>query len=495
MTRKKLKDWNLKNKIILHVTVIGTLAAVILTFLYLNTQNRIIQSLNRQKAEIVGSTIEFGIRHIMEEGGVEKLTSYIQEINSNTAIKKIRMISPQGIISHSSETAENGSPAEENIVQELNNLLSEPDHPRSLVLAEEFSLRAFQIIENRSECLVCHQDQKSINGILEVNIDFSDAAFVLHRSQFQGIVLAVLALITLTLIILRLFNKLINRPLFDLKSMMAKIQGGDLNIQLPIKKKDEIGNLTASFNDMVRKLREANQKIAELHDKQMEKAGHLASLGEIAAGLAHEIKNPIAGMKGALEIIYQKTAEADTNKEVFKEILVQIDRVDRIIQDLLRYAKPKELNIQPVPVEPIIDNAIKMAEPQKKHKDIRFQFVDKGNNIHAALDADKIQQVLLNLILNSIAAIEEKGTVSIRLLTENEKSLKITVADDGSGIRKEQLSQIFQPFFTTKSRGTGLGLSICKKTIDAHEGTIEVESEEGKGTTFSIILPSQQSDN
>ena len=270
---------------------------------------------------------------------------------------------------------------------------------------------------------------------------------------------------------------------------MKKIQEGDFNSMVPITKDDEIGDLAKSFNIMIKKLEEANTRIEELHEKQMEKAEHLASLGEIAAGLAHDIKNPISGMKGALEIIYNKTDDSDTNKEVFKEVLIQIDKIDQTIQDLLRYAKPKELNIREVPFEECVDHVVKLAQMQVKNKDIQFNVSSTEKNIHTCLDADKIQEVLLNLILNSVAAIPEKGTTTINSTIQNNKDLIISISDNGTGIKKEYLSQIFQPFFTTKSQGTGLGLSICQKAIAAHSGTLDVKSEEGKGTTFTIRLP------
>ncbi|MEE8377823.1 MAG: ATP-binding protein, partial [Candidatus Aminicenantaceae bacterium] len=203
----------------------------------------------------------------------------------------------------------------------------------------------------------------------------------------------------------------------------------------------------------------------------------------------HEIKNPIAGMKGAIEIIYNKTDETDSSKEVYKEVLIQLDKIDQIIRDLLRFARPKEINIRLISLEDCVESAVKLAQMQVKNKDIQFHFSSSEKNIHARLDADKIQEVLLNLMLNSIGAIDKKGHITITFGSENKKNLKITVTDDGKGINKDQLSQIFQPFFTTKSKGTGLGLSICKKIISAHSGTLGVESEEGKGTTFTILLP------
>lgn len=486
---KKLIDWNLKNKIILHITVIGILVAIILTFLYIKTQKNLIQSMNQVKAESLGSIIEFTIRHIMKEGKADRLSSFMEGITLAGNIRKIRVLNIQGRISHSSSSGEDGSYIDENTLKILKDYFSELDPSGSFIITKKYSIESFQIIKNTEDCLGCHSKQNVINGILEVNFDYSDAVTLLRKSQFQGVIIALVALVVLTFIVLRLFNKIINRPLSLLKGAMIRMQEGDLGIQLPIRKKDEIGNLAESFNILAQKLDRANRKIEDLFNKQMEKAEHLASLGEIAAGLAHEIKNPIAGMKGAIEIIYNKTDETDSSKEVYKEVLIQLDKIDQIIRDLLRFARPKEINIRLISLKDCVESAVKLAQMQVKNKDIQFHFSSSEKNMHARLDADKIQEVLLNLMLNSIGAIDKKGHITITFGSENKKNLKITVTDDGTGINKDQLSQIFQPFFTTKSKGTGLGLSICKKIISAHSGTLGVESEEGKGTTFTILLP------
>ncbi len=335
----------------------------------------------------------------------------------------------------------------------------------------------------------CHSPDEKINGILEVNIDYSNTIGFLRKSQLKGVVIALASLAILVVIILRLFEKLINRPISSLKDMMAKVEKGNLHLQLHVKKHDEIGNLTQSFNQMVRNLEEANTKIEELFSKQMEKAEHLASIGELAAGLAHEIKNPIAGMKGALEIINQKTDSSNPNKEIFTEMLLQIDKINKVIHDLLSYAKPKEMNKRVVDPNEAVNNAIKLARTQISDKEIDIQFKSLTNRTRALIDADKIQEVILNLMVNSISAINNKGRISIELHKKNQKELEIFFSDDGMGIKQEHMSQIFNPFFTTKNRGTGLGLSICKKIIEAHNGSIEVKSKSKEGTTFSIRLP------
>ena len=489
MTFTHIKEWNLRHKIVLHIVVVGVLTAIFLTFLFFNTQRNIIHSMSRQKAELVGSMIENSIFFSMKEGKSDEVQSILEKEASSSGIRKIRILSPQGKILRSTKDNEIGMSAENVTFDRINNFLQKNDQSDIIFIKPRSTIQGFRTIENRSECFGCHSPQNKINGILEVNIDYDMASSLLQKSQLQGIIIAFLALATLSFIIIRLFERLVNRPISRLKDEMKKIQGGNLNIKLHPLKNDEIGNLTKSFDVMVRKLREANNQIEELFNKQMEKAEHLASFGEVAAGFAHEIKNPIAGIKGALEVINQGTDDSDVKKEIFTEMLIQIEKINQIVQDLLSYAKPKEMHMSIINPNECVENAIKLAKPQINSKEITFRFKGLENNTLAHIDPDKIQEVMLNLLLNSISAIKEKGNIAIELDKRNKKELEIKYSDDGAGIKKEHLPQIFIPFFTTKNIGTGLGLSICKKIIEAHNGSIEVKSEEGKGTFFAIQLP------
>ena len=486
---KSLIHWKLRSKIILHILVIGAITAAFISYFYTKSQRDIIKSSSRQTVNLTGEVIEKSILEAMKEGRSDKVQAILENISESVNVKNLRILSPEGVILISSIADENGRQITEIDHKRLDSFLSDKKSGAQLPYVSHEFIQEYRLIKNGKECLTCHDQNKEILGILEMKLDYSSVFSILEKNRAMGIIVSLAALTVLTLIILRLFEKIINRPIFNLKKRMQKMQEGDFSTKVPITKDDEIGDLAKSFNIMIVKLEEANTRIEELHEKQMEKAEHLASLGEIAAGLAHDIKNPIAGMKGAIEIIYYKTGDSDSNKEVFKEVLVQIDKIDKIIRDLLRYARPKELEIKVNPVEGCIKNAIKLAQMQVKKKDIQFHFNTLNKSIYGRLDTDKIQDLLLNLLLNSVAAIQDKGNITIELAAQNEKDLSISVSDDGRGIPKEQQSHIFQPFFTTKSEGTGLGLSICSKIISAHSGTIEVESFEGKGTTFIICLP------
>jgi len=354
------------------------------------------------------------------------------------------------------------------------------------------STEAFLAIRNRSDCFKCHSPEKKIIGILDFSLGASAMAALLKKDQIKGVIIAVFSLLVLVFIIVRLSDRIINKPIANLKNTMKKVQEGHLDVRMKAAKNDEIGDLTRNFNVMLSDLKKANEKLDELHNREMEKAEHLASLGELAAGLAHEIKNPIAGIKGALEVIVSKTPVSDSKYEVFREMIRQIEKIHMIVRDLLDFARPREIEMNPVDPNLCAVNAIRLARSQTRDKEVDFRFEGLEEEKRVLLDADKIQGVLLNLLLNSIEAIEKKGTISTRVMKKEDNRLVFTINDNGKGIKKEHLSSIFTPFFTTKKTGTGLGLSICRRIIEAHGGRIRVESVEEKDTTFEVEIPVQE---
>jgi hypothetical protein len=485
-----LRNWTLKNKVLLHVVVLGVLSAGVLTFLFITTQRNVIRTLVRHKAELVSSLIKNSVFGVKVCGRIEEAQSKILELGSTSgSIQRIRIISPRGKIFASTELAERNTILDTRAKGRVLHMLSQNKPHWVLLPAPDSSLQYLVPVENRPDCYGCHSSQDKFNGALEVSFSNQEAASILRQSQWKGVIIALVALVVLAFIILRLFERLINKPLSLLKEKMLKVQERDSEVRLTPTKEDEVGSLMKSFNLMAENLKEANRKIDDLYSERIERAEHLASFGELAAGLAHEVKNPLAGMKGALEIIVQKSGPTDPNKEIFQEVLLQIDKIIGIIQEFLNFAKPKPPHFTRIDPGLFVENAIRLAETQVQGKPIEFHFAGLKGDVRACLDADKMQEVILNLILNSIAAIDETGRVSVALSLPGEDALEIRVADNGHGIKEQNLSNIFTPFFSTKKGGTGLGLSISKRIVEEHHGTISVESREGQGTTFILRLP------
>ena len=227
-------------------------------------------------------------------------------------------------------------------------------------------------------------------------------------------------------------------------------------------------------------------------EKKVERSERLASLGRMAAGIAHEIRNPLSSIKGFAQYFRKKFAPGSEDANYAVVMANEVDRLNRFIQDLLNFAKPQEPKFMPVDIIKIMEHTLKLTESDFLGKNIRIikKFDEQIPQISA--DSDMIIQALLNIFINANEAMEKDGELIITVQNNNNQSVHISIEDKGKGIAKADLRKIFDPFFTLKSGGSGLGLAIVYRIIENHHGEIEVKSEPGKGTTFKINLPCKQ---
>jgi signal transduction histidine kinase len=286
----------------------------------------------------------------------------------------------------------------------------------------------------------------------------------------------------------------INRPMIELQEQMERVGDGDLSASVEFaKRNDEIGDLGRNFNLMVQQLRESRDEIELLHRTQMSRAEHFATLGELATGLAHEIRNPLAGIAGVIEIVGRDLPVSSPAKAVVKDVREEIAQINRILTDLLGTARPRPSEMRLSDLNTTVEHAVMLARQQVLSKPIKIEFTPFEDLPEVDHDSDQMHQVLLNLLLNSVQAIEGPGLVRVAVFARNDgQDAVVTVSDTGRGIPSEDLPNIFRPFFTTKGNGTGLGLSLARRIVEEHHGRIEVESASGKGTTFSVTLPTRQ---
>jgi signal transduction histidine kinase len=284
----------------------------------------------------------------------------------------------------------------------------------------------------------------------------------------------------------------IQRPMVELQEKIARVGEGDFDVSVKFaKRNDEIGDLGRNFNHMVQQLRESREEIERLHRTQMSRAEHLATLGELATGLAHEIRNPLAGIAGVVEIISRDLPSTSPARAVVKDIRLEVAQINRILTDLLQAARPHPPEVRLTDLNTTIEHAVMLARQQVLSRPIKIELVKEPALPNVEHDSDQIHQVLLNLLLNSVQAIEGSGTVRVVIAAKKDNAL-ISVTDSGRGIAPEHLPYIFRPFYTTKGNGTGLGLSLARRIVEDHRGRIEVESEVGKGTEFLVTLPIHQ---
>ncbi len=281
----------------------------------------------------------------------------------------------------------------------------------------------------------------------------------------------------------------VRRPMLELQDKIARVRLGDMDASVSFaSRNDEVGDLGRDFNDMVAQLKSSREEIQRLHQTQMSRAEHFATLGELATGLAHEIRNPLAGIAGVIEIVSRDLPLNSPARSVIKDAKEEALQINRILTELLDTARPKPPQFRVSDVCSTAEHAVMFARQQAITKRIMIEMEVSGAVPPVDHDPNQINQVLLNLLLNAIQSMDKPGTIRV-LLETDEDAVLITVADEGKGIPPEHLPNIFRPFFTTKGHGTGLGLSLARRTVESHGGRIDVISEVGKGSRFAIRLP------
>jgi len=322
------------------------------------------------------------------------------------------------------------------------------------------------------------------------------AAFTVMAGIFAVVLLFILGVITTSII----------KPLGNMVIATERIAAGDLSHKVHISSGDELGHLASSFNRMIDNLRTANNKLVqwgkilekrvqdrtkELRDTQASliQSEKMASLGKLAAGIAHEINNPLTSILIHAHLLLEQEKDAPSI-ESLEMIRDETTRCSSIVKGLLDFSRQNPPHMMPVNINQLLEVTIVMVQNQVSFHNIRIKTELSGNLPSLTVDKDKIKQVFLNLMINAAEATPQAGVLTIRTeLTADGRFVLIKFIDTGSGIPEEFRGKLFDPFFTTKSGGTGLGLAVSYGIIKQHNGTIEVESTVGKGSSFIIRLP------
>lgn len=225
-------------------------------------------------------------------------------------------------------------------------------------------------------------------------------------------------------------------------------------------------------------------------EEQLRRSERLAGLGRLAAGIAHEIRNPLSSIKGFATILAGRFKEDEGTRKLAEVMVREVERLNRVVSELLDFAKPTELNRKPVLLGELIRNSLRLIEREAALQGVEISATVKPEDFLIPVDPDRMTQVLLNLYLNAFQAMDGGGSLRVSAARENGGAV-LTVVDTGAGIPSEHLAHIFDPYFTTKPGGVGLGLANVHKFVEAHGGEIEVESAPGQGTSFTIRIPAE----
>lgn len=280
---------------------------------------------------------------------------------------------------------------------------------------------------------------------------------------------------------------LFTEPIRRMISVMRRVRQGRIDEKMPVTSGDELGELAMSFNRMAEILKR-NQDL----EANLEHQGRMASLGVLSSGVAHEINNPLGVILGYAGYLEGKLDPSDPYYRYIHEIKHESRRCMKIVQDLLSYAKTPTPALVETDINEILDQIIDFAASHavmsrvEVHKDFAVELPP------VMVDGDQIRQVAINLILNAGSAMADGGRLEVKTFRGKENIITITFSDSGNGISPDDLEKVFEPFFTTKEKGTGLGLAITKQIIEAHQGSIRISSDRGRGTTVTVSLPIRQ---
>jgi len=286
----------------------------------------------------------------------------------------------------------------------------------------------------------------------------------------------------------------IARPLTALVQGARRVAEGELDTRIEVSGRDEIGTLAGTFNEMTQRLKRHMEATEEAHgrvlqaQRQLAQSEKMAAIGHLAAGLAHEINNPLNIVSGFAEYLLEKTPPQDPRRSNLEEIFRETGRCQRLVSDVLRFAKPKEPERAPTDVNILVEDTLALLKSQIKSGGIEVDARLSRDLPPLEADRDQLKQVLLNVCLNACQAMKDGGNLAIETGRRN-GHIAVAVRDTGTGIPPAELRNIFNPFFTTKEDGTGLGLSLSYAMVEQHGGTIQVESRPNGGTTLTILLP------
>jgi two-component system NtrC family sensor kinase len=482
-----------------------------------------------QSADRNSDIIWRSIRYSMLRNQREEVFHIINTIGHEPGISRIRIFNNEGQITFSTDAKEVGQFVDKKAeacyachaqAQPLTRL-NRPDRLRIYKVADGTRvLGLIQPIENEPDCsnAACHAHAagNQVLGVLDTNLSLASVDQVVARSQRQIAVFTIASIILLSLISAGLIRITVHKPVRRLTAATRHVAEGELDYSLPVDSGDELGSLAASFNRMTEQLKKAQEENQEwthtlearVQEKtvELERAYHrlvqsekMASLGKLAAVVAHEINNPLAGILTYSKLVSRLVDKGLENEARRKDAMTDLQEIEEesrrcgtIVKNLLTFARQAPFNPQKNDLGEIVERCLLLVGHQCELQQVEVdcQLDPKTPAIYC--DAGQIQQVLLALLMNAVQAMPQGGRLKVETSYQAQRGeARIVVSDEGMGIPEDVLPHIFEPFFTTKAegKGVGLGLAIAFGIVQQHRGNIEVSSTPQKGTTFTVALP------
>ena len=486
---------SLKSKIIIAVSVILAVTIGLGTWINIGYQRAQMEDALEDNVLIISNTIERSLANAMLDGKSKEVQHILEAVGVYHNIQEVKIFSPNGVILKSSKRWMIGRKVDPN----TQNWFLADKVKKPIKRREEGIFSVLFPIENEERCFHCHGSRVKLNGVLAVDVSMVQTQEKV-RELTKTMFLWALGVTAILAVSLSLFlTRLVSNPIQELITTMERAERG-LEARAEVKSSDEIGRLGEAFNSLLTKLERARRRVERYHYEQMKRADRLASIGEMAAGIAHEIKNPLAGIAGVIQVLKKDQAVGDQKRVVLEEVLSQVERMDKAVRNLLSFARPPEPKMTLVDINELISKLLDFLAPQFAKNSIVTERKLSPGLPWLTLDPDLVQQAVINIALNAIQAMPEGGkfiveSKAMKPAGERSGLVEIVFSDTGKGISTENLSRIFSPFFTTRQQGTGLGLSITQRIVEQHGGEINVMSSPGKGSSFTLTFPYPQKDS
>ncbi len=499
----------------LEIKILGITGLVVaFSFIIAFTANAIIEirSLKREskeKSRLIGETIARSIRTIMLTGNGDIASQWTDDLRMINRLEELYVIELNGMLAfRSTDTLKMVNRA---LGKEIFNreelppirIMDENDERLQRVISTRREIEYIQRGPDGSifvqikpifsgiRCKKCHSKEKDILGLLQIATSVREVDKGINHIIKFAVAASLSSIAAVIVLLWLLFRLFVTRPISKVADTIKDIiESRKLEKMVHYKSRDEIGSMVENFNIMTRRLnklyRTLEDKVEE-RTRQLIHAEKVASAGQLATGLIHEIRNPLSGIKLSIQLL---EAEVDEGlRGDVKEISREIHRIESLLNDLLRFARPHPPVFTVININDVIERAVSLTRRRAEKSNIELA-IDLAPEIPMVkADPDLLQQVFLNLVINAIQAMPDGGKLTVKTGAFN-GFVTASFTDTGHGISKDYIGKIFDPFFTTKgsSGGSGLGLSISYRIIEEHGGKMEVESTEGKGTTFTVSL-------
>lgn len=477
---------NLKGKYILFTTCILFVTIGAFSYKNLSLQEKEIREDDKEKVTLITEIIKNGLVPIMLEGRGREFQKFLETITTEN-VEKASIFKPDGTIISSSLPHQIGTHVSAERVTRFKTQKIPEVFPHKEERGIVYSI--IVPIHNEYACQKCHGAKDEVIGVLDVEVSMGKTLQRINDSRERMVLFSIITLIVISISLGMLTTYLINKPITSIINTMKMAEGGDLTVKFLTRRRDEIGKLASSLNSMLFELDKARREIEKCHFEEMQSVEKMATIGELASVIAHEIKNPLAGISGAIQVLAEDFPADDPRKDVITEVLNEIERLDRAVKDLLVFARPPELHPILTSLQPIIERAKRLIDLQAEKQGVIIRLIPRDDIGEVNVDPEQMQQVFLNIMLNALQSMPDGGMLAIATyFGPKEDEVEVTFSDTGQGIKEDALKNIFKPFFTTRYTGTGLGLAISRNIVERHNGRITVDSQIGIGSTFHVIL-------